>query len=73
MNNSAFSSYALAHGIPLKSLEEEDLHKTIQTLPNGIMRRMLEIRSRIAQIRNYNRYAILLMLNQMSTLQGLWQ
>ena len=73
MNNSAFSSYALAHGIPLKSLDEEELHKTIQTLPNGIMRRVLEIRSRIVQIRNYHRYAILLMLNQMSTLQGLWQ
>ena len=73
MNDPAFMNYVRAHGISLKSLDEEEVKKTLLTLPGGIVRRMLEIRCRIAQIRHCNRKDILPLLNQDSRLQGLWE
>ena len=73
MNDQAFMEYVHTHGISLKSLAEEDVKKTFLSLPEGISRRMLEIRCRIAQIRHFDGKKILPILNHDSRLQGLWE
>lgn len=73
MNDLAFTEYVRAHGVSLKSLAEEDVKKTFLALPEGIFRRMLEIRCRIAQIRHFDGKKILPMLNHDSRIQGLWE
>ena len=73
MNDQAFMGFVRAHGISLKSLAEEEVKKTFLNLPEGIFRRILEIRYRIAQIRHFDGKKILPMLNHDSRIQGLWE
>lgn len=73
MNDLAFMNYVRAHGISLKSLDEEEVKNACLSLPNGIVRRMLEIRCRVAQIRHFDKKNIPPLLNQESRIQGLWE
>ena len=73
MNDEAFLKYVRNHGIALESPTISELDRALAPLPGGVLRRVLEIRLRIAHIRQLNCKIIPNLLNSRSQLQGIWE
>ena len=73
MNDDAFLKYVRNHGIALESPTISELERALAPFSGGVLRRVLEIRLRIAHIRQLNCKIIPNLLNRRSQLQGIWE
>lgn len=73
MNDDAFLKYVRNHGIAIESPTISELERALAPIPGGVLRRVLEIRCRIAYIRKLNYRRIPNLLNSQSQLQGIWE
>ena len=73
MNGDAVMAYLIQHGIALKSLGQTDLVRTIRLLPQGLLRRIVEIRYKIGQNRPLFCKRLLSLLSADSRVRGIWE